>query len=290
MSILIGIQAYPASGGAKERQDRALHALRALDRVELVNLQFAKNWTPIILEGFECLTVLEHDSLTATGVKGIRKPLVGELCSTLAVEAHRRGCEYFCFTNSDIVFTQRAIDEMRDRRRDAYAFSRMEVDADSGADEAINLGGVDAIATRPGWWLKNASRFRQFIVGDALWDQMYASILLRHADAVLFNVHPLVRHVRHPIAWSERGAFAAYNGYLAALDSHYFSLWCEYHAAREEWARRGGSEEEHLAIQRSAFTRPWRPGTRLVQSLRKAKAWGRYQRFLLACRRQTADE
>jgi hypothetical protein len=224
--------------------------------------------------------------LTATTAPGIRKPLVSELCSALAAEARRRGSEYFCFTNSDIVFTQRAIDEMRGGGRDAYAFSRMEVDAETGEDRGITLGGVDAIATRPAWWLANAHRFRPFIVGESLWDQVYTSILLRHADAVLFNMRPLIRHVMHPVVWSERGAFASYNGYLAALDSPYFSLWCEYHAAREQLAARGGSEEENLAVQQSAFKRPWSPGTWVVQSLRRAKAWGRYQRILTARKRE----
>jgi hypothetical protein len=214
---------------------------------------------------------------------------MGETCSALAAEAHRRGSEYFCFANSDIIVTQRAIDEMRDRGRDGYAFSRMDVDAGTGADVEINLGGVDAIAARPGWWLANSRRFREFIVGEPLWDQIYTSILLRHADAVLFNVHPLVRHVGHPVAWSHHGVFASYNGYLGALDSHYFSLWCEYHAARLAWAERGGSEEQHFELQRSVFTRPWRPGTWLVQPLRKAKAWGQYRRILARSRGTPED-
>lgn len=285
----MGVQAYPVSGGARQRQDRALQALRDLEGVELVNLQFARNWTPINPDGFECLAVLEHDSVTATGAQGIRKPLMSELCCALGAEAHRRGSEYFCFTNSDIVFTQRAVDEMRDRGLEGYVFSRMEVDAATDANLEINLGGVDTIATRPGWWLANAYRFRPFIVGESLWDQLYASILLRHADAMLFNVRPLIRHVMHPVAWSERGAYGDYNRYLAALDSHYFTLWCEYHAAREEWARRGGSEEENFDIQRSAFTRPWSRGTWPIQSLRRAKAWCRYKRSLVNRNRETLD-
>ena len=120
---------------------------------------------------------------------------------------------------------------------------------------------------------------RDFIVGESTWDQIYTSVLLRHAaDAVLLNTRPLVRHVEHPVAWAHEGAFADYNGYLGSLDSHYFSLWCEYHAAREEWARRGGSEAEHVALQRRTFTRRWNAATRALQPLRKARAWARYRR------------
>jgi hypothetical protein len=288
MTILIGTHVHPASEEGQRRQERALHSLRALGGVELVNLQFARTWTPIAVDGFETLPVLEHDSLTATGARGIRKPLMGEVCVTLAAEARRRGSGYFCFTNADILFSQEAVDEMRAGRREGYAFSRMDVDAAAGVEEQINLGGVDAIAARPAWWLANARRFRQFIVGESLWDQMYTSILLRHADAVLFNLRPLIRHSTHPVAWSEHGAFASYNGFLAALDSPYFSLWCEYHAAREAWVRQGGSEAQHFAMQRAAFTRPWHRGTWTLQLLRRARAWARYHRSRVDDRRALA--
>lgn len=255
------------------RQGAAQQSLRELRNVQRVNLQFAHDWTPIVVDGFETLVVLRGDSKRAVGCdEGVRKPLVGEMCTVLAQEAARRGAAYFCFTNADILFSADAIDAMLDGGLDGYAFSRMDVDPMTGADLGMHLGGVDAIAARPSWWLANRQRFRDFIVGEANWDQMYTSVLLRHANAVLFNSCPLVRHVDHPVVWSHQGTFAAYNGYLGSLDSHYFTLWCEYHAEREQWLRRGGSEEEHLAIQRRAFTRPWPVATKIVQPLRKARA------------------
>jgi hypothetical protein len=198
------------------------------------------------------------------------------MCAILAHEAARRGADYFCFTNADILFSQDAIALMLQHAREGYAFSRMEVDAVTGANRSIHVGGVDAIAARPRWWLANRRRFRDFIVGESTWDQIYTSVLIRHAIAVVLNVDPLVRHVEHPIVWSHQGGFAKYNGYLGALDSHYFGLWCEYHALREQWLRRGGTEEEHFTIQRRAFTRPWPMKTRIVQPLRKARAWLEY--------------
>jgi len=249
--------------------------LRDLSDVERVNLQFTRDWTPIAVDGFETLVVLNRDSAQASGCDGIRKPLVGEMCAVLAHEAARRGADYFCFTNADILFSQDAIAIMLRDAREGYAFTRMDIDGATGADLAMHLGGVDVVAARPGWWLANRHRFRDFIVGELNWDQIYTSVLLRHANAVLFNVRPLVRHVEHPVVWSHQGGFANYNGYLGSLDSHYYSLWCEYHAERENWARRGGTEEEHFAIQRRTFTRPWPVTTRIAQPLRKVRAWMR---------------
>lgn len=274
--ILLGVQAYSAPGDAGARQLEAQNSLRQLSGVCRLNVQFKDDAMPCAVEGFETVPVLERDSRTATGAPGRRKPLIGEVCASLAREAQLRGAAYFCFTNSDIVFTQDAIDVMVAEGRDGYAFSRMDVDPVSGRDIGINLGGVDAIAARPAWWLEHRSRFRDFIVGEANWDQLYTSILLRHADAVLFNARPLIRHRDHPKAWSEVGPFANYNGYLGALDSPYFSLWCEYHARREAWAASGGTEQEHIAFQREIFKRPWHLSTRLTQPLRRARAWLRY--------------
>jgi len=245
--------------------------------VQRVNLQFTHDRTPLTVDDFETLVVLRRDSRQVTGKAGPRKPLIGEMCAVLAEEAARRGAAFFCFTNADILFAPDAIDAILNGGREGYAFSRMDVDPLTGGDRGMHLGGVDAIAARPAWWLANRRRFRDFIVGEANWDQIYTSVLLRHADAVLFNARPLVRHVEHPVAWSHQGAFADYNGYLGALDSHYFTLWCEYHAERERWLRRGGSEDEHFLMQRRVFTRPWPMATRIVQPLRKARAWLRHE-------------
>jgi hypothetical protein len=68
------------------------------------------------------------------------------MCAVLAHEAARRGAEYFCFTNADILFSQAAIDIMLRDAREGYAFTRMDIDAASGADLAMHLGGVDAVA------------------------------------------------------------------------------------------------------------------------------------------------
>jgi hypothetical protein len=275
--ILLGTSAHPASSDAAKRQCAAQQSVRRLRNVHRVNLQFAQDRAALAVEDFETLAVLRRDSRQATGHDGARKPVVGEMCAALAQEAALRGAEYFCLTNADILFTQDAIDAMARGGRDGYAFSRMDVDPLTGVDRGMHLGGVDAIAARPAWWLANQRRFRDFILGEPNWDQIYTSVLLRHANAVLLNERPLIRHVEHPVAWSHRGAFADYNGYLASLDSHYFTLWCEYHAEREQWLCRGGSREEHFAIQRRTFTRPWRASTRIAQPLRKARAWLRHE-------------
>ena len=52
-------------------------------------------------------------------------------------------------------------------------------------------------------------------------------------------------------------ALQMYNGYLAALDAPYFSLWVKYRAAQDAAVARGASAAEELALQRTLFV--WRP-------------------------------
>ena len=281
MTVLIGVQIHPAAGETGARQEQALKVLGELSGVERVNLQFARDWTSLTHDRFDTLSVLEQDSLTVTGlVEGTRKPIISELCAVLAAEAVRRNCEYFCFTNSDILVSQAAIDEIEGRKRDGYAFSRMDIDPRTGEELGIVLEGMDVIAVRASWWRLNAHRFRAFIVGEPCWDSQYTSTMVRYSDAVILNVRPLIRHVAHPKAWSHTSPFARYNGYLTALDARLFSLWCEYHALRAAWPAAAGrtAEEENFTLQRATLRRPWPIGSDVLQAARSVKAWVSYGR------------
>ena len=53
---------------------------------------------------------------------------------------------------------------------------------------------------------------------------------------MLVNRGTAIRHEIHATAWGG-GAFAEYNGFLAALDARYFTLWATYHARPDRSAR-----------------------------------------------------
>jgi hypothetical protein len=64
-------------------------------------------------------------------------------------------------------------------------------------------------------------------VGESTWDNVYASILLCHANAAIENRRGLVRHEQHALAWTA-SPFVEYTRLLAAFDAGYFTLWCRY--------------------------------------------------------------
>jgi hypothetical protein len=104
--ILIGTHTFAARGDGARRQTACIASLRALDRVQIVNVQFARD--PHHAEEIETLAVLQNTSNGLTRRAGPMKPDVSEILSSLAAEAVARRIPLFCFTNGDIVFTQQA--------------------------------------------------------------------------------------------------------------------------------------------------------------------------------------
>jgi hypothetical protein len=228
------------------------------------------------VEGFATHPVLGLDSRIVTGRKGPRKPVLSELFDHLAAIAEREGCRWFGYANSDIAFTPAAVDTVVSGGRDAYAFSRMDVHPKTGRNIEMVTAGIDAFVISASWWRTHRRRFRAYIGGEPVWDNVYASILLSHADAELLNREPLVRHERHPAGDWRGSPFADYLHYLASLDSLYFSRWAVYHhlllALRGLRADKGAE----MALQRDVFRRPPGPGDRLVQAARGLRARARW--------------
>ena len=245
--IAIGAQFYPATGDAERRQIRARAALLSLDGVIPVNLQFVdEDFQP---DGFRTLRVLRSDSRTITGGEGARKPVVSEMFDALAGAARTAGCRYFAFLNNDIEVSQAAIDAILAGNRDAYAFSRVDVDPATGAEAGIQIFGLDMFAIDAAWWDRERHRFRPYIAGEACWDNVYAALVCGYGNGVVINERPGIYHQRHPAVWND-GPFARHNGFLAALDSPDFSRWARY-ATRLDASLKSGApvDRERLAAE-----------------------------------------
>lgn len=273
MTLLLGTHVHPARGDAARRQDEAIAAMRSLGRVSLVNLQ----WPDAVIEvaGMRTIPTLTTDSVRMTGCEGIRKPIVRELFDLLAEAAAEAGCSHFCFTNSDIRVSQALVDFVLDSPKDAVAVSRMDVDGETGGELGVMTAGIDTFAVRVEWWRANRWRFRPYVVGEAVWDNVYASILLCHGDAVLLNRGAWTRHERHATAWTA-SPFAEYTRLLAALDRPYFTRWAVYHDRLLRLRERGAGEDEEAAMRREVFTMTLSPREMLVQVARVIKARLRY--------------
>lgn len=234
--IAIGTRFYPADGDGGRRQARARAALLRLEGVVLLNLQFVdEDFRP---EGFRTLPVLRQDSRTLTGAAGARKPVVSEMFAALAGAARSAGCRYFVYLNADIEVTPVAVETVRARGLDGYAFSRTDVDPATGAEAGVQIFGLDMFAIDAAWWAREGGRFRPYIAGEACWDNVYAALICGHGRGDVINDRPGIYHERHPTVWND-GPFAEHNGFLAALDAPYFSRWVHYATRLDEMQKAG---------------------------------------------------
>src|SRR4029078_1275215 len=97
-------------------------------------------------------------------------------------------------------------------------------------------------------------RFRPYIAGEPLWDNVYAAVMASHGRIEIVDVQPGIFHEQHAGAWGS-GLFAEYNGMLAALDAPYFSRWAHY-VAGVEAARQAGGAPHPAGPRRGSFSAP----------------------------------
>ena len=250
--MILGTHIYSASGAAAERVRRALDGWAALPGVRLVNLQFADDPSPVVHPAFETRAVLRDDSRTVTGVSGPRKPIVRELLDRLVDAADESGSAFAGFSNADILISPAAVSRVANGGHDAVIFSRMDIDAATGAALGEFFSGQDTVFVRPAAYRAVRRRLRPYVVGEMPWDVVYTSILLTHTRAALVNRGDDCRHVFHDTIWVD-SPFAAHGWRLSHQDWTYFARWYRYYNPAKALRERGGSAEEEDALRSRVF-------------------------------------
>ena len=231
---------------------RALDAWTALPGVRIVNLQFADDPAPLTHPAFQTRAVLTQDSRTVTGVGGARKPTVREMLDRLADEADAANCTYAGFSNADILVSPAAIGRVRDGRRDAVIFSRMDVDPITGLPLGEFFSGQDTLFIRPAVYRALRPRLRPYIIGEMPWDVIYTSVLLTHCNAELVNRGDECRHVNHEAIWTD-SPFAQYAWRLSHMDWTYFARWYRYYYGAKAMREAGRPAADEDALRDTVF-------------------------------------
>lgn len=259
-------------GEAAKREAAAQASLAALAGVACVNLAFHDD--PPGAGILPLRRALQQDAPGVTGARGPRKPVVSEMLDVLAAEAAERGIPRIGLVNGDIVVLPAAIDRLSAFERPAAAVARTDVGA--GKPEAIMHFGIDMFVFDRGFWARERRRFRRYLLGEILWDNVYASIVACHGGAIL-NQERLILHERHERAAALASPFGVYLHGLATRDRSYFTRWCTYVHQAELLRARGGSAEEDQALQREVFAAPSRADAALD---RGRAAWWSAKRML----------
>ena len=250
--LVLGTHIYPARGDAADRMQRALDGWATLENVRLINLQFIDDPSPATHPAFETRAVLHSDSRTVSGAPGPRKPILREMLDYLVTEAEREPCAYAGFSNADILISPAAIARLDDNARDAVIFSRMDVDARTGAPLGEFFSGQDTLFIRPGAYRAVRRKLRPYIVGEMPWDVIYTSVLLTYCRAELVNRGDDCRHVQHDTIWVD-SPFAQYGWRLAHADWTYFARWYRYYNGAKAIREAGRSRTEEDALRDSVY-------------------------------------
>jgi hypothetical protein len=251
-AILLGtsISGKPGATVAREREAQAALAQRTGEGDAVaVNLAFGDE-APAA-GAVEQIRALTRDAPSVSGRPGPRKPLVSEMLDVLCDVAAERGLARAGIVNADIIVTPAAVDRIASLRAPAIAISRTDV---GGAPEETLLYGADMFVVDTTFWRTHRPRFRPYILGEPIWDNVYAAISTCHGG-VLLNRERLLLHERHP-SETTNSPFAVYLHGLAARDRAYFTRWCTYVAHAEALRARGGTADEDEALQRAVFMPP----------------------------------
>ena len=138
---------------------------------------------------------------------------------------------------------------------DGIAFCRADLDAATGAFAGMMVIGVDAVAFELAWWTRNRRYFRAYISGPPYWDNVYSAVICTRGRGTIVTDQELIAHEQHASTWSAAGAFAEYNGFLAALDAPYFSRWAHFVAAVQD-ARAAGTAYDNAQLLANVFSGP----------------------------------
>jgi hypothetical protein len=250
--ILLGTSVSGRAGAAAREApaQASLAALSAAGIASCVNLAFHDDAPPA--SPLQTLPMLRLDARVVSGVEGARKPVVTEMLDILAAEADRRGIQRIGIVNGDIVVTAAAIDAAVATPRGALAMAR--TDTGGGLPESLLRHGIDMFTFDAGFWQRHRRRFRAYLLGEPVWDNVYAAIVACHGGEIV-NREGLLLHARHPPAFGA-SPYARYIQLLAARDSAYFSLWCTYVARAEALAAERALSGADAELQRQIFRAP----------------------------------
>lgn len=261
-----------ADAAAREAvAQESLAALHDAGTAQCVNLTFVDAASPA--GRCEVLPVLRLDAPSVSGTSGPRRPIVSEMLDALAAVAVSRGIDRIGLVNGDILVTRDAAQRALDSPLPALAFSR--TDVGGGEPDKNLLYGVDLFTFDVTFWRERRDKFRAYPLGDGVWDNVYAAVVICHGG-LLLNRERLILHERHPRS-REGSAYARYVHLLAARDRSYFTLWCQFAERAQALRTAGGTRQEEEALQRDVF----RPPTLAADAMDMARAtWWRARRAL----------
>jgi len=184
--------------GQSSRVDRAIESYLKIKRkypinIDLYNLQFNdRNIKGREHPDFKSLYKLKESNKNyIVGESKRTIPMLRELFDTLA----NLNYEYFCFTNDDIIISDRYIDFILNTNYDCYPASRQAIEpiqklTDNITGSHYQVAGFDTFCIKTKWWTQNREKFPNYILGTPPWDVHYATLCMKYGNSTLCNKWP----------------------------------------------------------------------------------------------------
>jgi hypothetical protein len=215
MKIVIGSNTFDTY----RRQDIAVQSWKKLADefdVELYNIQF-KDEEAVFNDSYNLNNIFKLERSSKDILDTDRKlPYVNDIISCISeVE-----CDYFIFTNSDIIINDNLIKYIQQNQPTAFACSRLDIH-DISSFESLRdeikpsrwePAGFDTFVFKREWYFKtrplsgrNGRLFRDYFLGQPEWDAVYAGIMKMYGnnDPLGNDYPPFCFHIKHDLKWNK---------------------------------------------------------------------------------------
>jgi len=198
MKIILGTNTF----GKYHRQDIAVQSWLKLG-IDVYDIQFTDTKSEYNLKNISCLT---RSSQTCIKKSKKRLPFVNDILKALAeIE-----CDYFVFTNSDVIIMPSLLQYIEDTEPDCMSCSRLDINEISSFENIKTeakpvrweIAGYDTFIFKRSWFLENQKLFRDYYIGRPIWDVVYTGIMKIYGkDFKIGNSNPpFCMHIHHGLA------------------------------------------------------------------------------------------
>lgn len=207
MSIVIGFNSFHPGTRHQVALDSWLHLQQHgfVDDIHDVQFDGVQNHNEV-----STLNKLTRDSTDVVLQSTKRLPIIKDVFDILSDQS----CEYFIFTNSDVIINKNLIKHINKHKPDAMACSRMNIHPIDSFERVLakdisptkyEIAGFDTFVLKRDWYLHNRDIFNDYLIGMPIWDVVFTGMFkLFGGNHPLGNQNPpFCFHVEHEITWQQ---------------------------------------------------------------------------------------
>jgi len=234
MKIVIGSNTF----GKYHRQDVAVDSWKYLQSnfdVDVYDIQFADEKSTFE-NPYDLHTIhdLKRSSKSILSKSKKKLPFVNDIISCLS----NIDCDYFIFTNSDVIINNNLIKFIQNNKPVAFGCSRLDIQDVKSFQDILDkkvtpvryeIAGFDTFVFKKKWYLDHVDLFRDYLLSMPVWDQVYTTLMKIYGNNDLFgnNYPPYCFHIHHEMNWQQTDSMEKEFNINSNRGSHMDRLMCK---------------------------------------------------------------